>query len=184
MDITGVEFGVDPASELRLRDMFGRFRRMDAQGLLETQALVDRLAIDLESHIRAEFEAGTDKLGRSHNKTGATLETLRARTEGMHARIEMAGGAPFVQWGTPPHLIAPRNATALHWSGSDGGDVFAHQVQHPGYRGDDFLGRAMEDVDLHHELERLAFGLTAGVFSEGDYAERISASSFGALGSS
>lgn len=50
--------------------------------------------------------------------------------------------AGYVLGGTQPHVIQPRNAQALHWTGP-GGSVFAKIVHHPGTRPDDFPTRAL-----------------------------------------
>lgn len=44
----------------------------------------------------------------------------------------------FVEHGTKPHIIEPKNKKALRWvSGSK--FIFAKKVHHPGYKGDPFL---------------------------------------------
>lgn len=53
----------------------------------------------------------------------------------------------FVIKGTKPHEIHPRNRKALRFNlGGPAGPVqFAKRVNHPGYKGDDFLTRALRD---------------------------------------
>ena len=50
--------------------------------------------------------------------------------------------ADYVVDGTAPHLIQPRSAQALHWTGPNG-SVFAKVVHHPGTRANDFPSRAL-----------------------------------------
>jgi hypothetical protein len=50
----------------------------------------------------------------------------------------------YVIHGTRPHVIVPRNRKALRWL-VGGQPTFAKRVNHPGYKGDDFLTRAVED---------------------------------------
>lgn len=53
--------------------------------------------------------------------------------------------AASVVKGAQTHPISPRRKRMLRWRSPPGylDDVFAHRVQHPGYRGNDFLGRAL-----------------------------------------
>lgn len=51
----------------------------------------------------------------------------------------------FVHNGTPPHIIRPRRASVLRFQ-VGGRTVFARVVNHPGYRGDPFLTRALRDA--------------------------------------
>jgi hypothetical protein len=50
--------------------------------------------------------------------------------------------APFVEYGTKPHVILPRNAKFLRFVVRGGGVVFARKVNHPGTRGFRFLHKA------------------------------------------
>ena len=51
----------------------------------------------------------------------------------------------FVHQGTKPHVIRPRNASALKFQ-MDGRTVFAKSVNHPGTRPRPFLTKAVERV--------------------------------------
>lgn len=54
---------------------------------------------------------------------------------------------PVARWvirGTRPHSIDPVRARALHWIGSDGRDVFARHVDHPGTAPNPYNIRAWE----------------------------------------
>lgn len=53
--------------------------------------------------------------------------------------------APYVNDGTRPHVIRPKNAKALRFV-VDGQVVFARVVNHPGTRAKPFLDRAVRDV--------------------------------------
>ena len=60
--------------------------------------------------------------------------------------ISMVGYAVYVEFGTPPHIIRPKNGKALHWK-SGGKNVFAKSVQHPGTRPQPFIRTTMR-LDL------------------------------------
>lgn len=52
----------------------------------------------------------------------------------------------YVHDGTQPHQIRPRRAGGMLRFEVGGRIVFARVVNHPGYRGDDFLTRALRDA--------------------------------------
>ena len=51
--------------------------------------------------------------------------------------IGMVEYGRFVEFGTPPHIIKPKNKKALHWGGKGGPIV--KQVNHPGTRPNPFV---------------------------------------------
>ena len=90
-------------------------------------------------------EAGADK----HTKTGTLRQALynRAIPDGRaigHDR-NRAPYAAFVLLGTRPHKILPKRKKALRWA-SGGKFFFAKSVNHPGYRGDNYLLRAATEA--------------------------------------
>ena len=58
---------------------------------------------------------------------------------------DVAKYGPFVHQGTKPHIIEARIAKALRWFDADGRIHFAKRVHHPGYKGDPFLFRALDE---------------------------------------
>jgi len=54
--------------------------------------------------------------------------------------------AKFMMWGTVAHDIVPVNATALHFIGGDGSEVFTQHVSHPGTAPNPYPERAWENV--------------------------------------
>jgi hypothetical protein len=52
----------------------------------------------------------------------------------------------LVHNGSPRHTIRPRRSGGVLRFEVGGRIVFARQVNHPGYRGDDFLARALRDA--------------------------------------
>ena len=93
---------------------------------------------------------------RPHFQTGTLEGNLRHRISGNvgvvwidndNMMVNWNGGrvnyVNFVLFGTRPHTIRPKTKKSLRWSGLHG-FVFAKRVHHPGYRGDDFLHKAVE----------------------------------------
>jgi hypothetical protein len=93
----------------------------------------------------------------AHSKTGALFQSLynRAIPKGREVghdpdrtRTDWGGGmsySVFVNFGTRPHKIRPKNKKALRWAGP-GGFSFAKEVNHPGYRGDPYMARAADEA--------------------------------------
>ena len=70
--------------------------------------------------------------------TGRMKNSIDSSVDGNTIVINMVEYALYVEFGTPPHIITPKNAKALHWkSGQD--DVFAKVVHHPGTRPQPFI---------------------------------------------
>jgi hypothetical protein len=116
------------------------------QGLEEARQTLQRLPAGLEkSTILRMSQVAYDEAQRGagrHSKTGALFQSLFNRAipggrevghDGNHAPH-----AIFVQLGTRPHVIRPKNKKALRWA-SGGKFFFAGKVNHPGYRGDAYL---------------------------------------------
>lgn len=126
--------------------------RIEKALYIETEAELALFAEALKEAWAKEFVAGTDSKGRSHNKTGRTLDSLDLRVMGRSAVIKMGYGAVFVEYYQPPHWIEAKPGHYLHWQETDelGGvtDVFRKRVWHPGWKGDDFVSRAVRDVEL------------------------------------
>ena len=83
-----------------------------------------------------------------HSKTGALFDSVYQRPiphgrEVGHdpLRTKLESGLSydrFVIFGTRPHVILPRKKKALHWA--RGGKEFTFgKVNHPGYRGDNYM---------------------------------------------
>ena len=72
-------------------------------------------------------------------RTGFLTQSFRAQMEGLVLRwFPTASYAPFVEFGTKPHTILPKEKMALYWPGA------AHPVKrinHPGSKANDYMGR-------------------------------------------
>jgi hypothetical protein len=119
------------------------------QGLTEATGTLQRLPAHLEKTTllrmsQVAYDEAQRGAGR-HNKTGALVQSLfnRAIPKGREVGHDPARAphAVFVQLGTRPHEIRPKNKKALRWVAGNG-FVFAGKVNHPGYRGDGYLFNA------------------------------------------
>ena len=99
------------------------------------------------------YDKAQEGAGR-HFKTGALFRSLYNRAipngrevghDPLGTRIKGSDDSydKFVIFGTPPHRIYPRTKKALRWSGG-GVFHFAKVVNHPGYRGDNYMQAAAD----------------------------------------
>jgi len=88
--------------------------------------------------------------------TGRLKTSIKVVPQGNNViMISMVDYALYVEFGTAPHIIKPKNAKALHWKqnavGPRGGkikeDVFAKIVHHPGTKPQPFIRNT-----LRHKL--------------------------------
>lgn len=73
-------------------------------------------------------------------------QSLRARVTGAEG-VEFYDTAPqalFIEKGTRPHIIRPKENKVLRFF-TGGGPVFAREVKHPGTKADPFLEPAIVD---------------------------------------
>lgn len=72
-------------------------------------------------------------------RTGFLTQSFRAElTTGLLRWFPTASYAPYVEFGTKPHTILPRDKKALYWPGADHP---VRRVNHPGTKPNDFMGR-------------------------------------------
>lgn len=76
----------------------------------------------------------------------------RYEDEGYRGIIFLNTDVPYalaVHEGSKPHEILPRNKQALRWATPDGTAFwFAKRVHHPGFKGDPFLYKAFDDMQV------------------------------------
>jgi hypothetical protein len=123
------------------------------QGALLTQGVVRQMGLQLFSNLQKEFSV--------HNITGETLRTMEIQIKHMSVVIRMSGGGPFVEGGFAAHDVLVHDpASSLHWV--DFSDAFAKEVHNPGYIGDPFVERSMDDLNFDNAFENV----TRQVFSD------------------
>ena len=98
-----------------------------------------------------QLRAVAEAKKRVARKTGHTARTIAPGGSGPSFTIvQAAGAAPFLEFGTKPHVIVPRRARALAWPAAGsarlsgrtrtgGRRIFARRVNHPGTRPQPFL---------------------------------------------
>ena len=115
-------------------------------GLTEAVGILQRLPPNLERQtILRMSQVAYDEAQRGalrHSKTGALVQSLYNRAiptgRAVGHDTQRAPHALFVNFGTKPHVILPKNKKALRWVRGNN-FVFAKKVNHPGYRGDAYL---------------------------------------------
>lgn len=120
----------------------GVVRTLDGTKKIPNQAVRDLAQF---IHNKARLGAGR------HFKTGALEQStyIRRLQEGWQVGhdAQRAPHAGFVHFGTRPHLIKPSKKKSLRWP-QDARFIFARTVHHPGYKGDPWLFRAVDEVGL------------------------------------
>lgn len=75
-------------------------------------------------------------------RTGFLVQTFKAElTTGFLRWFPTASYAPFVEFGTKPHIIMPKTAKALYWPGADHP---VRSVHHPGTKPNAFMERIVQ----------------------------------------
>ncbi len=116
------------------------------QGLTEVRGKLPQIPKEIERTVilrlsQIVYEQGFAGASR-HSKTGALLQSLYNRAIPGGREIghdpQRAPHALFVNVGTRPHVIRPKDKKALRWVVGNR-FVFAKEVHHPGYRGDAYM---------------------------------------------
>lgn len=127
--------------------------KLTLQGLSEAVGTIKQIPPELERRVildlsQVAYESAYAGAA-SHSKTGVLLQSLfnRAVPNGRAVGhdIDRAPQALWVNLGTRPHDIRPRNKKSLRWA-SGGQFIFAKLVKHPGYAGDAYVIRSATDA--------------------------------------
>lgn len=124
-------------------------RRLDA--LDDLGPLMRDIALSAVAEEKRLSPVKTGNLRRSIN-----VGRVTDRSAEVIARAEYAA---YVEFGTKPHEIRPRNRRALSWKGRGGKAVFAKYVRHPGTRAQPFMipgaQKALEGTNLRERIYNL-----------------------------
>lgn len=96
------------------------------------------VAIDLLNELKRQAPWDT-----GHLKISISIEQINDDT----IVFSMPEYGEYVEFGTNPHIIRPKNKKVLHWKNGTK-DVFAKEVHHPGTRPNPFIRRT-----LHQKLK-------------------------------
>lgn len=122
-------------------------------GLSEAQGTIRNFPRSLEQKAilglsQVAYESAY-KGAASHSKTGVLLQSLFNRPTPLGREVghdtDRAPQALWVNAGTKPHDIKPKNKKSLRWV-SGNRFIFSKLVRHPGYRGDAYIARAATDA--------------------------------------
>jgi hypothetical protein len=106
-----------------------------------TSKWADAVGPEILSNIRREAPHRTGRLKDSL--------TYRKRLGLTGVALEFGSNVPYagyVEEGTPPHIIQPRNASVLRFTMRGGETVYARSVNHPGTRANPYARRAVEQM--------------------------------------
>lgn len=81
--------------------------------------------------------------------TGELKNSITYSVNGDIIEFNMAEHGLFVEFGTKPHIILPKEKKALKWK-SGGSTVFATRVQHPGTKPQPFIRNT-----FYHKLPKI-----------------------------
>jgi phage gpG-like protein len=118
----------------------GALRRLQTSEHGDVARDLRRRALRVQNAARARCPVDTGRLRNS------ITHELGRDTRGLFVRVGTnVEYALYVEMGTRPHEIRPRNARALRWkdAGAPGGYRFATVVNHPGTRARPFLRPAL-----------------------------------------
>lgn len=80
-------------------------------------------------------------------RTGRLRASIHTETEGYTIKVGTnVKYAPYIEYGTEPHEIKPKDKEALRWFDENDNPVFAKSVDHPGTQAQPFLRPAIDKV--------------------------------------
>lgn len=123
-----------------IEDKIASFRKLAQTGIYES---LGRLAQEAGDVMLASLQA------EAPVRTGAyrdAIHQVQLAHSGGGITLEYRAPEPlstFIIHGTAPHSIDPVSAKVLAFRGSDGALHFAHHVDHPGTKANDYVSRAV-----------------------------------------
>lgn len=112
-----------------------RLGRLPEETRRQLRPVMVRDGKDLAARVRGKLSGPVLKM-----KSGRLLNSIKSQmvenAQTIYVRV-FSSGVPYAaihEYGgqTRPHMIVPRNVQALHFMASDGAEVFARVVHHPG----------------------------------------------------
>lgn len=146
-------------------------------GFKELQDTFKKLDGEMQKDFIIKFTNETYKKAKKavskHSKSGKMEHNLYKKIKGLEGEVgidddgmmqkwrgKKINYALFVHFGSREHEIKPKDKKALRWV-SDGKFKFAKKVHHPGYKGDPFLYKALDDTskEVNKTFQRFIDGL-------------------------
>jgi len=96
-------------------------------------------------------------------RTGFLTQTFKAQMEGLTLRwFPTASYAPYVEFGTAPHIIEPKDAKALYWSGAQHPVKIVH---HPGTKANPYMERivAASEAEINEQFSSALEQITQAI---------------------
>uniref|UniRef100_A0A6M3L438 Putative tail protein n=1 Tax=viral metagenome TaxID=1070528 RepID=A0A6M3L438_9ZZZZ len=84
--------------------------------------------------------------------TGFTRTTVDVYAEGNTIIIKAGGAIEYIEFGTPPHVIIPKDKKALYWKGAEHP---VKKVMHPGTRANPVIRNAIHRGVLDYIPKRI-----------------------------
>jgi hypothetical protein len=121
------------------------------KGLSDLQRFLDALPPKIEKNVlRGSLRAGISQAilpaarANIRSVSGKTSKSLKVRTDARGGQVTASlytklYTARFLEYGTKPHIIRPKNGKALAIGG-----LFVAAVEHPGARATGFMRRALD----------------------------------------
>ena len=117
----------------------------------EIEELLDKALFDIARRMQNELilVAPVDK-GRLRN-------SIKVKPYGKGLIIWMVDYGKFVEFGTPPHIITPKEKKALAWGKKSGGkkEFVFKKVRHPGTRPNPFIRNTIQNKLQNIIIEEL-----------------------------
>jgi HK97 gp10 family phage protein len=131
----GLQMHVEPAS---LAKLLSRFKTLEAETNASVASALNEGARIVETEAKKLVRVKTGRTKSAIHTINATPEKLEAKV------IADTSYAGILEKGSPPHVIVPVNAMALHFVVDDE-DVFTMEVQHPGTPAYPFMEPALQE---------------------------------------
>lgn len=125
------------------------------------QRLVESVAEAVLPYLKEAAPVGEHFSPQGGELGGGTLrESLNWQMGELGANLMGVEYGRIVIAGSPPHMIYPRRAKALHfWWARESQEVFRKSVRHPGHRPNDFrqkgLQEAFDTMAVQNTIERV-----------------------------
>lgn len=148
------------------------------EGLEQMKAHVDRAAKGSANIYRAAMFKATSavqakarrNLYKGHGlQTGTLRRSIFTKVEPLKGLIGVSEKyGPYVEFGTRPHTILPKNGKVLAFKGKNGKMIFARSVRHPGNREIPFMRpAATESIGTINNIFKEAIDTVVRIAAKG-----------------